>query len=167
MQTTHLVGVRTSQQNLLTLCQRQNIALVLQQHLALLSSLQRSGCKLSTTKLLKALSTCVWLLEEAQTILGTQDTANSIINTTHLHLTLLYQLLQQDTELNAIGIHRHIDTSIDSNADGIFLILSYMLTREQIVDISPVGNQESIPLQVFLQPLGQILVAGMNRHAVD
>ena len=42
-----------------------------------------------------------------------------------------------------------------------------MFTGIQIIDISPVGNEETIPLKVLLQPFGKILIAGMNRHTVD
>ena len=42
-----------------------------------------------------------------------------------------------------------------------------MLTREEIVNVGPVGDEESIPLQVFLEPLRQVFVAGMHRHTID
>ena len=166
MQTAHLISVGTSEKNLLSLCQRQN-ALILQQHFALLSSLQRLLCKFIASELLIALTACIGFLKESQTIFGTEDATHGIVDTRHLHLALVHQFLQQNAELHTIGIHRHVDTGIDSDTDGIFLILGHLFAREEVVDIGPVCHKESIPLQVFLQPLGQIFVAGMKRNTID
>ena len=167
MQTAHLVGIGACEQDFLTLRQRQNITFVLQKNHRLLSGLQRSLGKLVRAELLIALSTCIGLLKKAQTILGTQDTAHSIVNTRHLYLALIHKFLQQDAELHAIGIHRHVDTCIDSDADGIFLVLGHMFAREEVVDISPVCHEEAVPLKILLQPLGEILITGMYGHAID
>ena len=104
MQTAHLVSVRTSEENLLTLSKRQN-TIVLQQYLRLFSSLQRSLGKLVAAELLEALTTCVRFLKESETILRTENTTNGVVDTIHRYLTLVHQFLQQNAELHAVGIH--------------------------------------------------------------
>ena len=166
MQTTHLVGVWTSKQDLLTLNERQD-TIVLQQDLTLFCCLKSLCSKLITSELLKALATGIRLCKEVKTIFYSEDTANGIINTAHGHLTLVNQFLQQHAELHAVWVHRHVDTGVDSDTDGIFLILSHLLTGIEVVDISPVGNEHSVPSQILLQPLCEILIAGMNGNSVD
>ena len=140
MQAAHLVGIGTSEQNLLTFGQRQNAALVLQQNLRLFSCLQRFLGKLIATELLVALSAGVGLVEQVQAVFHAQDAAHSIVDALHAHLAFLHQFLQQDAELHAIGIHRHVDTGIDGNADGVFLVFCHMFAREEVIDVGPVGH---------------------------
>ena len=147
--------------------QREDIVRVLQQHHRLLSSLKRLGSKLLTTELLISLTTRIGLLKETKTVFHAEDAAHGIVDTCHRDLPFLNKFLQQDTELHAIRIHRHVDTGIDGDADGVFLVLGHMLTGIEVVDISPVGHQHTIPLQVLLQPFRQIFIAGMNRYAID
>ena len=42
-----------------------------------------------------------------------------------------------------------------------------MFASEEVVDVGPVGYQHAIPSQVNLQPLCEVLVAGMYRNAID
>ena len=167
MQAAHLVGIGTGEQNLLTFGQRQDAALVLQQNLRLFSGLQRFLGKLIATELLVALSTGVGLVKQVQAVFHAQDAAHGIVDALHAHLALFNKFLQQDAELHTVGIHRHVDTGIDGNADGVFLVFCHMFAREKVIDVGPVGHQHAVPLQVFLQPLGEIFVAGMHGHAVD
>ena len=167
MQTAHLVGIGAGEQNLLSFGQRQDVVLILQQHLRLLGGQQGLLGKLIRTELLVAFSASIRLVEQIQAILHAQDAAHGIVDALHADLALLHQFFKQDTELHAIGIHRHVDTGIDSNANGVFLVFCHMLARVQIINIGPVGHEHAVPLQVFLQPFRQVLVAGMYRHAVD
>ena len=64
MQTAHLVGVGTRQKNLLSFCQRQDVAFVLQQHLTLLGGMKRLLGKLVTSEFLIAFATGVGFLEQ-------------------------------------------------------------------------------------------------------
>ena len=118
-------------------------------------------------ELLIALATGVGLVEEVQTILQSEDATHGIVDARHRHLSFLHEFLQQDAEVHAVGIHRHINTCIHSHAHGVFLVLGHMLALEEVVDVCPVGDEHAIPLQVFLQPLRQVFVAGMHGLAID
>ena len=119
------------------------------------------------TELLIAFATGVGLVEEVQTILQSEDATHGIVDARHRHLTLLHEFLQQDAEVHAVGIHRHINTCIHSHAHGVFLVLGHMFALKEVVDVCPVGDEHAIPLQVFLQPLRQVFVAGVHGLAVD
>ena len=98
MQTAHLVGIGTSQENLgcwlLAISfQWQDIVFVLQQHHRFLCSLQGLVGMLLRTELLIPLTASSWLLKESKAILCSENTAHCIINTTHRHLTLVDQFL--------------------------------------------------------------------------
>ena len=107
------------------------------------------------------------MVEEVKTVFHSQDAAHGIVDALHAHFALFDELFQQDAEVDAIGVHRHVDTSIDGDADGIFLVFGHMLAREQVVDVCPVGDDHSVPAQVFLQPLREILITGVYGHSVD
>ena len=118
-------------------------------------------------ELLIALATGVGLVEKVQTILQSEDATHGIVDARHRHLSFLHEFLQQDAEVHAIGIHRHINTCIHSHAHGVFLVLGHMFALEEVVDVCPVGDEHAIPLQVFLQPLRQVFIAGMYGLAID
>ena len=79
----------------------------------------------------------------------------------------MYQFFQKDAEVDAVGVHRHIDTGINGNANSVFLVFGNMLALEKIVDVGPVSDEHAIPVQVFFQPFSQVFIAGMYRYAVD
>ena len=121
---------------------------------------------LAASEALVSLSARVRPLEESQSVLDAQDTPYGVVNTLLADGPLLYQLLQQYAEVDAVGVHRHVDTRVDGQPDGILLVLRDVLAAEQVVDVGPVGDQHAVPAEVLLQPLGQVLVACVQRHAV-
>ena len=42
-----------------------------------------------------------------------------------------------------------------------------MFTQIEVIDVCPVGDNHAVPVQSFLEPFSQILVAGMHGLAVD
>ena len=119
------------------------------------------------TELLVALAAGVRFVEEVQAQLQSQYAAHSIVDALHLHLAFLHEFLQQYAEVHAVGIHRHVDTCIHGHAHGVLLVLGHVLSLEEVVDVGPVGHKHAVPLQVFLQPLRQVFVAGVHGLAVD
>ena len=109
--------------------------------------------KLLRTEFLISFAAGVGLVEQSQTVFHAQDAAHGIVNSLHRHLALVHQFLQQDAEVDTVGVHTHVDTCVDSNADGVFLVFGHMFTGVEVVNVGPVGHQHAVPLQVFLQPL--------------
>ena len=107
------------------------------------------------------------LVEQAQSVFQAQYTAGSIIYTAHRYTTFFHQFLQQTTKAEVIRVHGHVDTCIDCHFDSLFLILGHLFAFPKIIDISPVGYNHTVPIQVFLQPLGQQFIIGMYRHPVN
>lgn len=124
IQAAHLIGIRTRKENLLTMLQRKDITLVLQEHHTLGSSLQGELGKLLTTKLRIILEFLGWVLEEVKTVLHAKHTTAGIIDTTHRNLTFLHQFYKVATSIARIRFHNHVDTSIDGNAERILLVLA-------------------------------------------
>ena len=112
-------------------------------------------------------SRSIRIVEQTETVLQTEDSAHGIVDTRHWHLAFLNQFLKQHAEVHAVWIHAHIDTCIDGNADSVFLVLCHLLALEKVVDICPVGHNHAIPVEVFLEPLGEVFGTGMNRHSID
>ena len=108
----------------------------------------------------------VRFLEQTETVLHTQHAAYGIVNAAHRNFTLFYQLLQQDAEVPAIRVHAHIDTGVDGQLDGFLLTTGNVVAAIQVNDVSPVSYNHTVPVQVFLQPLGQQFIVGMERQAV-
>lgn len=121
---------------------------------------------LGTTKQGEVLHVIVGLLEQVQAILQAQDAANGIVDAAHGHFALLYQLLQQGAETPVVGVHGHIDARIDGQLDGFLLILGYVVALPQVVYIGPVGHNHAVPVEVFLQPLRQQAVVGVEGQSV-
>ena len=163
----HLVGIRSGQQDTDALLEREDAAFVLEQDLAFLSRMEGLLGKLVTSELLITFATGVGVIEETETILHAKHAASGIIDARHGHLAFLNQFLQQYAELHAVGVHAHIDTGVDGDADGILLVLGNPFALIEVVDVGPVGHDHTVPLQVFLQPLGEVLVACVYGHAVD
>ena len=163
----HLIGIRSCQQNTNTLLEWEDTTFILEQNLAFFGRMECFLCKLVTTKLLISLTTGVGVLKETETILHAKNATSGIIDARHGHLAFFNQFLQQYTELHAVGVHAHIDTGIDGNTDGVLLVLGNSFALIEVVDVGPVGHNHTIPLQVFLQPLRQVLVACMHGYAID
>ena len=70
----------------------------------------------------------VGLVEESHAPFHTEDATHGIIDALHTDFPLVDQLDEQVAELQTIGVHRHIDTCIDGNTDGVFLVYSHLLT---------------------------------------
>ena len=121
---------------------------------------------LFTTKQGEVIEIIIRSLKQTQTILHTEYTSHGIINTAHRYLALFNQLLQQGAEVPAVGVHRHVNTGVDSQFDSLFLILGNVVATIEIVDIGPVGHHHTIPVQVVLQPLGEVFIVSMQGESV-
>ena len=102
--------------------------------------------ELVAAELLVPLATRIRFVEKSETVFGTEDSTYGIVDTLHLHFAFLHQFLQQDAEVDALGVHRHIDSGIDGEADGVFLVLGNNFAGEEVVDVGPVCHEESVPL---------------------
>ena len=167
VQTAHLIGIRTREENLLAMLQRKDITLVLQEHHTLGSSLQGELGKLLATKLRIILEFLGWVLEEVETVLHAKHTTTGIIDATHRNLTFLHQFYKIATSIARIRFHNHVNTSIDGDAERILLVLCHHLTSIEIVDVCPVGDEHTIPSCLFLQPSCQDVLVGVHWHTVD
>ena len=139
---------------------------VLQQHNALAGGFKGLVGMLLTGKEGEVLPIIIRCIEEARAILQAQHAARGIVDAAHRHLALLHQLLQQGAEVPAVGIHRHVDAGVDGDADGLFLRCSDVVAAPEVHDVGPVGHNHAVPLQVVLQPLRQVLIVGVQGHAV-
>ena len=116
---------------------------------------------------LVAFAAGVRLVKQVQTVLQSQDAAYGIVDARHADFTLSDQLLQQDAEVHAVGVHRHVNAGVDGQSDGVLLVLGHVFAAEKVVDVGPVGHNHTVPLQVLLEPFRQVLVTGVNGHSVD
>src|SRR5690554_2794954 len=105
--------------------------------------------------------------EQAKTVLQAQYATNGIVDATHRYFAFFYQLFEQDAVVPVVGLHSHVDAGIDGHFDGLFFVGRHLLAGIEVVDVGPVGNNHTVPAEVFLEPLGQQLVAGVHGHAVD
>ncbi len=167
IETTHSVAIGTSDKDLLALSYWEHAIIVLKQHDALLSALESSLSKCFATEIRIIGPLGVGLVKEAKTHLHAHHARSSVIDAIHAYLALIYEFFQEVAEISAIGIHGHVDSGIDSLADGIFLVGSHFLAFPQIVDVGPVGDDHAVPAQINLEPLGEKLGIGMHRGAVD
>ena len=167
VQTAHLVGVGTRNEQFLSFGKGQDIAFVLQQHHAFNGSVKCQLRKLLATELRIVLESLGRMLVESQSLLHAKNTADSIVDAAHGYLAFLHQLFQQDAGIHAVRFHNHIDTCIDGYAQSVFLVLSHSFAGIEIVDVGPVGNEHSVPSRLLFQPYGQQLMVGMNGHSVD
>ncbi|CDB95686.1 unknown [Bacteroides sp. CAG:443] len=106
------------------------------------------------------------MVEQTQAILQAQYAGYGIIDAAHRYLAFLNQFLQVVAEAHFVRHHRHVDTGIDGNLDGLLLGCCNVVARTQVIDVRPVGHDHAVPVQVFLQPFGQQFTVGMERHAV-
>ena len=104
--------------------------------------------------------------EKAQTQLQTHYSAHGIVDASLRHLTFLHKLFEQGAKFGIVGCHRHIDTGIDGNSNGIFVVYSHFVAIMQIVYISPVGDYHAIPTQLLFEPNGEHLIIGVEGHAI-
>src|SRR5690554_8039702 len=105
--------------------------------------------------------------EQTKTVFEAQHATNGVVDATHRYFAFFYQLFEQDAVVPVVGLHSHVDAGIDGHFDGLFFVGRHLLAGIEVVDVGPVGNNHTVPAEVFLEPLGQQLVAGVHGHAVD
>ena len=107
-----------------------------------------------------------WSFEKTQTQLQTHYSAHGIVDASLRHLTFLHKLFEQSAKFGIVGSHRHVDTGIYGNSDGIFVVYSHFVAIMQIVYISPVGDYQAIPIQLLFEPNGEQFMIGMDGYAI-
>ena len=167
VQASHLIGVRTGHKDALALGQREKAGFVLQENHGFFGTLSSCLSKFLASELRIVFVVGIRLVEQTEAILQAKDATGSIIDTAHRHLTFVHEFLQEDGEIRVIRIHCHIDTGVDGYLDGFLLVLGNLFTLPEIVDVCPVGHNHTVPIQVFLEPLGKEFVIGMDGHTVD
>ena len=161
----HRICIRSCQQYAGRLLQRKH-TVVLEKHLRLHSRLIGGSDMVRTCKIRIIFRHRVRSIEKAETIFDTKNTGHSIVYTRHRYLTLLDKLLQFIAELEVQRDHRHVDSGIDGHLDSLLLGRSHPLTSIEIVDVSPVGHNHSVPVQVLLEPLCKKFGIAVERHSV-
>ena len=172
VQTAHLVGIGAGDENpgcvvRGTRCDGQDVALVLQQHHALDGTVEGQLGKLATAELRVVLESLRGVLIESQPFLHPQDATDGIVDAAHGNLSFLDQFLQQDAGIHAVRLHNHVDAGVDGDAEGVLLVAGYHLAGIEVVDVGPVGDDDTVPARLFLQPRGQQFTVGMHGHPVD
>ncbi len=109
----------------------------------------------------------VGMVEEPQTVFESQRAGGSIVDALHADAAFLHKFAENGAVVNFIWFHRHVDACVDGYADGIFLVAGHFFACVEIVDVGPVGDYQTVPLQVVFEPLGQQSPVGMDRSAVD
>ena len=94
-------------------------------------------------------------------------TPGGVINAAYGYFAFVYKFFQQCTEIPFIRFHGHVDTCVDGDFDGFFLVGCHFFAAPEVVDVSPVRDKYSIPVQFFFQPLGQDFVIGVYGQSVD
>ena len=140
----HAVGVGACQKYLCALFEGQG-AVVLEQYHALLGCVQGNISMPGTCKLRVCLGICIRCAEQSQTEFHAQDAAYGIIDAAHGYRTLLNEFLQDIAELQAVGVHGHVNAGVDGHLDGFFLILGNLVAVVKVVYIGPVGKDHSVP----------------------
>ena len=107
------------------------------------------------------------LVEQAQAHFQAKDAAHSIVDTGHGNLAALGKLHDVGDAFGIVGVHDHVDTGIDAKCHGLPLVGGNVVALVQIVDIGPVGNQHTVPVQLLLDPSGEEELVGVGGNAVD
>ena len=161
----HGIGVGTAYEYLLPLPQRQH-SIVFEQHFALDSRPVRAGFELRGSEIVVCLRIPDRMLEEAEAHLQAQHAAHRIIYPFHRHGSLLDQFLEVYAELPGGRDHSHIYSRIDGKPHRVLFACGHTVTVVQVVDVVPVGDYHTVPVQVFLEPDREQLPVGVERYAV-
>ena len=159
-------GDVANERNLRTLLEWQHVALVLQQHLALLryftthllSLLRADVCLIAIH-----IQIAVGILEEAELILRFEDAATSHVDVLLLHLAVLNQLLQ----IVHIGltVQVHIHTCLQGTSrhilDGAHSVL------HALIDALIVGGHKSVESPGIAQQFGHEIVVHVTWDALE
>ncbi len=166
IEATHGVGIRTGNQQFLAFCQRQYAVCILQKHQGLFGSPECDGGMFLAAEQRKVLQVIVGLFKQIEAVLQAQYATHGIVYTAHGDFTFFYQLLEERAELPVVRVHGHVDTGIDGELDGFLLVFGNVVALPEVVYVRPVSHNHTVPIEVFLQPLGQEFVVGMERQAV-
>ena len=98
--------------------------------------------------------------------LQSEDASNGVVDARHRHSALVHELDEQVAEVRGIGVHRHVDTRIDGERNGVFLCGGNVIAAPDVVDVRPVRHNHAVPVKAFLQPLCEQAVIRMEGHAV-
>ena len=146
----HSVGIRSGDENLHALLEREKVVVVLEQHFALLGSAGSKIGVLLAAEIRIVLEAVVRLVEEVKAVFQSKNAAHGIIDAAHRHLTLLHQLLKQSAEVGVVRLHSHINSGIDSDADSVLLVGGNVVASVEVVDIGPVSHHHTVPVELFL-----------------
>ena len=106
------------------------------------------------------------VVEQPHAELEAQHAAHSVVDSAHRHLALLNKLLEIGAEREFVRHHRHVDAGVDGNLYSVLFVGCDMVAGAQVVDVSPVGNNHAVPVEVLFEPTGEQFAIGMERHAV-
>ena len=105
-------------------------------------------------------------IKQTETVFETKNAAYSIVHARLGHFSFLYKLYQVDAELAVIRHHCHVDTGIDSEFDGFFSGRSDTIAFVEVINISPVGYNHTVPIQVFFNPTCEQFGIAVERNAI-
>ena len=104
VEATHGVPVRAGNQDFRAFLERQD-AVVLQQHLRFLGSLEGSLGEVFAAELRVVFRVSVGGIEEAEAVFQAEDTGDGVVDTAHRHFAFVYQLFQVVAEADFIRYH--------------------------------------------------------------
>ena len=162
---THRVGIRAAYEYPLTLLERKH-ALVFQQHLTFESGPVGLGFELGRSEIRVGTGVPDRMLEKAETHLQTKHTAHGIVDSLNRHSPFLDKFLEVYAELPGGWDHSHIYSRIDGKPHRVLFACGHPVAVVQVVDVIPVGDYHSVPVQVLLEPDREKFPIGVERHSV-
>ena len=100
--------------------------------------------------------------KETETQFETYDTLNGIIDTRLTNLSLLNEFFKQSAEFCIVWSHRHIHSGVNREFDSSFVVGGKSVAAPKVMNVGPVGNNHTVPIQFFFEPYGQHFVIGME-----
>ena len=162
---TQAIGIGAGDKDLFVFGERQN-AVVLQQDLALhghVIGLMGIGgrCKHGIFMLPGG------ILKQAQAHFQAQDTADGVVQAGLGNLPFLHQFDDGGAAFGIVGVHDHVDTGVDAQGHGLFLVGGHMVPHIEVVNVGPVGHQQAVPVELFFHPAAEQDGVGVGGDAVD
>ena len=164
VETAHRVGVRAGHEYAAALGYREH-PVVLEQYFGFHRSIESHSAEFFAGEALIIFAIPYRLFEKAEAGLETEHPAACVVYALAGHGSFFDQFLEQSAEADVVWLHSHIDARIDGYANGVLLVSGDELAGVEIVYVVEVGDNHSVPSELFLHPLEHIFAVGVERYA--
>ena len=165
VESAHRIGIGAAEEDPRVRGQRKHLVFILEQDLAFHRCLIGLSGELFAAEQ-RILRLRGFLVEQAHPVLEPEDAPDGIVDTLHRNNPLIHQFLQQRTVFQRRGDHNHVNSRIHRKADALLDGRNHLEQAIQFLYVRPVGNDDTIPVQTLLEPVGNEFTVAHTRDAV-